>query len=183
MGGKTKRVPWWNVECTEAIKERNTALRILRNNLNQVNINNYQKKKAIARKVIKKNKKSAWRDYCSTIGREIKIDVWKMLKKMSGKKVFTKISVLEDGEVLAITDKEKADLLGKAFASVHSGDHLDEKHKQRKKEIVKENKIGMWIERKKDSEGSTMDAEITMNELIIGLDGAGNTATGEDQLS
>ena len=34
----------------------------------------------------------------------------------SGKKVFTKISVLEDGEILAITDKEKADLLGKAFA-------------------------------------------------------------------
>ena len=28
-----------------------------------------------------------------------------------------------------------------------------------------------------------MDAEITMNELIIVLDGAGNTATGEDQLS
>ena len=39
------------------------------------------------------------------------------------------------------------------------------------------------MDRKKDSEGSTMDAEITMNELIIGLDGAGNTATGEDQLS
>ena len=152
VGGKTKRVPWWNVECTEAIKERNTALRILRNNLNQVNINNYQKKKALARKVIKKSKKSAWRDYCSTIGREIKIgDVWKMLKKMSGKKVFTKISVLEDGEVLAITDKEKADLLGKAFASVHSGDHLDEKHKQRKKEILKENRD---VDRKKDSEGT-----------------------------
>ena len=58
VGGKTKRVPWWNVECTEAIKERNTALRILRNNLNQVNINNYQKKKAIARKVIKRVKRA-----------------------------------------------------------------------------------------------------------------------------
>ena len=51
---------------------------------------------------------------------------------MSGKKVFAKISVLEDGEILAITDKE-------AFASVHSGDHLDNKHKQRKKEILKKN--------------------------------------------
>ena len=51
---------------------------------------------------------------------------------MSGKKVFTKISVLEDGEILATTDKE-------AFASVHSGDHLDNKHKQRKKEILKKN--------------------------------------------
>ena len=145
-----------------------------------MNIINYQRKKAIARKVIKNSKRRAWREYCSTIGREVKIgDVWKMLKKMSGKKVFTKISVLEDGEVLAITDKEKADL-GKAFASVHSGDHLDDKHKQRKKEILKENR-DVYI--KKDSEGSAMDAEINMNELVIVLDGVGNTATGEDQLS
>ena len=44
--------------------------------------------------------------------------------------------LLEDGEILAITDKEKADVLGKVFASVHSGDHLDDKHKQRKKVIL-----------------------------------------------
>ena len=42
--------------------------------------------------------------------------------------------------MLAITDKEKAVLLGKACASVHSGDHLDNKHKQRKKEILKKNR-------------------------------------------
>ena len=36
---------------------------------------------------------------------------------------------------------------------------------------------------KKDSEESAMDVEITMNELVIVLDGARNTATGEDQLS
>ena len=63
---------------------------------------------------------------------------------------------------------------------MHSGDHLDDKHKQRKKEILKENR-DVYI--KKDSEGSAMDAEINMNELVIVLDGVGNTATGEDQLS
>ena len=36
---------------------------------------------------------------------------------------------------------------------------------------------------KKDSEESAMDAEISMNELVLVLDGTGNTATGEDQLS
>ena len=40
VGGK--RVPWWNGKCTEAIKELNSALRILHNSLNQVNIINYK---------------------------------------------------------------------------------------------------------------------------------------------
>ena len=60
VGGKRKRVSWWNDECSEAIKERNSAMRILRNSLNQVNIINYQRKKAIARKVIKNSKWSAY---------------------------------------------------------------------------------------------------------------------------
>ena len=49
VGEKRKRVPWWKDECTEAIKERNKALRTLHNSLKQVNITNCQRKKAIAR--------------------------------------------------------------------------------------------------------------------------------------
>lgn len=49
---------------------------------------------------------------------------------MSGKRKSVKIPVLIDGEYLAVTNKEAADLLGKKFASVHSGSHLDELHKQ-----------------------------------------------------
>lgn len=52
IGGKKKMVPWWNDKCTEVIKERNSALRMLRNNLNQENLINYQRKKAQARRVI-----------------------------------------------------------------------------------------------------------------------------------
>ena len=54
---------WWNDECTEAIKERNSAMSTLPNSLNQVNAINYHRKKAIARKAIKNSKWSAWRDY------------------------------------------------------------------------------------------------------------------------
>ncbi len=42
------------------------------------------------------------------------------------------IPVLREGEYMTITNKEKADLQGKKFASVHSGSRLDEMHKQRK---------------------------------------------------
>ncbi len=86
-----------------------------------------------------------------------------------------KIPVLEDG---AITDK--ANILGKKFASVHSGDHLDDIHRQNKEKILNENRD---VFLKKDNEESTMDEEMNMNELVMVLNGIRNTATGEDQLS
>lgn len=43
-----------------------------------------------------------------------------MLNKMSGKRTSVQILFLVDGEQLVITNEEKANLLGKMFASVHS---------------------------------------------------------------
>ncbi len=78
-------------------------------------------------------------------------------EEMSGNKVYVKIPVLEDDGIMAITDKEKANILGKKFASVHSGDHLDDIHRQNKEKILNENR-NVFL--KKDNEESTMDEEI-----------------------
>lgn len=151
--------PWWNNECKNAIKDRNPAFRFLRKNLNQDNLIDYQRKRAIARKVIKSSKKNAWRQFCSSIGREVKLgDIWAMIKKMSGKRKAVKIPVLIDGEYMAITNKEKAELLGKKFASVHSGNHLDEIHKQWKKDILRTNSE---VTKKKDSDDSALDMDLS----------------------
>lgn len=56
-----------------------------------------------------------------------------MLKEMSGKGSSGQIPVLVDGKQLAITNKIKANLLGNMFASVHSGNHLEERHRQDQK--------------------------------------------------
>ncbi len=78
-------------------------MRLLRNNLNQENLINYQRKKAQAR-------------------RELRI-----VNEMHG-------------GVTAITDKEKENILGKMSASVHSGYHLDDIHRQNKEKILNENR-------------------------------------------
>ncbi len=57
---------------------------------------------------------------------------------------------------MAITNKEKADLLGMKFASIHSGSHLDEMHKRRKEDIIRK---CTDVLRKKDTDGSTLDME------------------------
>ena len=81
--------------------------------MNQEHLVDYQRKKAQTHRVMKACKKNAWREFCSDISREVKIgDVWLIWKKMSGKRKYTNIPMLEDGEVIVVTDKGKANMLG-----------------------------------------------------------------------
>lgn len=90
----------------------------------------------MARKIIKSSKKNAWIQFCSSIGKEIKLNaIRSVVKTMSGKWKSVNIPVVVTTVYLAIENKQKADLLGKNFASVHSGSHLDEVHEQRKDDI------------------------------------------------
>lgn len=72
--------------------------------MSQDNLIDYQRKKAMARKIIKSSKKNAWRQFCPSIGREIDLNnVWSMIKKMTGKRKSVKIPVLIDEVYLTIT--------------------------------------------------------------------------------
>lgn len=56
---KNKRNPvdWWDIECEEVIKDRKKALKIYKNDPILENYIDFKKKRAIARKTIKKKKK------------------------------------------------------------------------------------------------------------------------------
>lgn len=60
-----------------------------------------------------------------------------MVEKMSGRITTNKITVLEDEDTLAITDTEKANLLGRAFAIVHSRNYHTNKEKKNSLKIMK----------------------------------------------
>ncbi len=92
---------------------------------------------------------------------------------MTGKRKSVKIPVLVDGDYLAITNKEKSDLLGTKFASIHSGSHLDEVHKRRKEDIIRK----CSDVRKKDT-----FSQFSTHELNMALEKSGYTAPGQDQL-
>ncbi|MGL5590845.1 MAG: RNA-directed DNA polymerase, partial [Metamycoplasmataceae bacterium] len=176
-----KLVPWWNDECSMTIKERNQAFKKFRKNMNIENLLEYKKKAALVRRTLKLTKRKAWREYCSNIGRETDIgDVWNMIKKMCGKIVYKSIPVLSKGDEIAVTEKEKADLLGKVFSGIHSGNHLTEYHKEKKEEMLRENRH--LIIKKKD-ENSSLDLEFNLMELKRAIIGSKNSAPGQDQMS
>lgn len=102
-----------------------------------------------------------------------------MFKRMSGKRTSVKIPALIDREKLVVSDKGKAEVLGKAFVAIHSCEHLSDIHKQQKELALRENKE---VKLKREDGISTLDVDFTMSELNIALLGTGYTAPGQDQL-
>lgn len=99
-------MPLWNDECSLSIKEKNSALRNLRNKLNLD-----KRKIALARKIINKAKRNTWRQFVLLFEERDERHVWDMFKKMGGRRITNKIPVLADRGNLAITDTEKVNLL------------------------------------------------------------------------
>lgn len=122
---KKKIVPWWTKDCDKMIKDRNKAFKNLKKNHSFMNFMEYKKLQAKVRRTVKNAKKEYWRGFCNSVGRETKIqNVWSMIKRMNGIKKEYGYPILKDGEVIAIKDEEKANLLAKTFVKIHSLDNV-----------------------------------------------------------
>lgn len=67
-----------------------------------------------------------------------------------------------DGDNLFVSDKEKYDMLGKAFANVHSRVTLNEVYKQRKRQI---SNAHTNVYKKRNIVDSLLDADFTLHEI------------------
>lgn len=56
-------VPWWSKECDEAVRSRNKAYRRLRKYPMLVNVIEYKRLRAVARRIIKDAKRNSWRKF------------------------------------------------------------------------------------------------------------------------
>jgi hypothetical protein len=78
-----------------------------------------------------------------------------------------------------VTDKEKADLLGKTFSRVHSGVTLDEVYKQRRCAILNAH---VNVYKNRDTVEFSLDAVFTIHDMHSALIGCRFPAPGHDQL-
>ena len=60
-------VPWWNPDCTVAIRARKRALTLLQCHPTMDNLINYKRLRSRARRVMRDSKKSSWRAYISSL--------------------------------------------------------------------------------------------------------------------
>lgn len=72
-------------------------------------LNKYKKSQAIFRRTIREAKKTCWRQYCNTIGRETKLsEIWGVIRKMNGIKISNMISVLRSDGITVVRNEEKS---------------------------------------------------------------------------
>ena len=177
-GRKGKVVPWWDGKCREAVRSRNRAFRRLRREYSQEAVIEYKRAQAVVRRTIRGAKRGHWREFCGTIGRETKVgDVWGMIRKMGGIRREWGYPVLSQGGEVAVTDKEKARLMVRAFAGVHSSDSLSEEGKRGREETRVGNLDAL---RKKSRFGGDLDREFSMGELRRAISKTRMSAPGRD---
>lgn len=92
------RRPWWNAECEKLLKERQSKLIIYKSSLSSEDFLEYTKSDAKFKKLCKKSNRKAWKSFCNSLNRHVKIkDVWQSIKRLKNKKTTPSIPI-QDGE-------------------------------------------------------------------------------------
>ena len=128
--GKPRKLPakaWFNSECKKAISDRKKALKRFERYPDISNLIEYKRKKAIARRTIKRSKQKSWQEYISGISIKTSIkDAWNKLAKIQGKKIGKPISHLMTARGIATMPQDIADELGRGLFSKCSGENYSD---------------------------------------------------------
>lgn len=59
--------PWWDAECTEAVKKRNDMELLVHDYVDLVTFNQFRNKEAAAKRLLHKKKRGGWKKFCESI--------------------------------------------------------------------------------------------------------------------
>ncbi len=92
-----KNVPWWNQDCSAAIKTKNRALNAAKKHPNQENLSQFKIARAKARRTVIESKRKCWQNFVSSINLKTSSTLmWKKIGNMANKKSFMPIVALKD---------------------------------------------------------------------------------------
>lgn len=174
-----KNLPWWNEECEHAIKEAKRAFNKYKKRNTFSNKLEFQVKRAISRRTIRKSKRIAWIDYISSLKKNTpNDDMWKKIKSINGKNKQTKIMYVSTSEDTCISNpKEIANLMGKMFMKNSSDSNFNEEFLKNKTEIERDKTN---LDEPETAESRILNNEITLLELQETLKQCKNTSAGPD---
>nr|CAH7714757.1 unnamed protein product [Callosobruchus chinensis] len=91
-----KAVPWWNETIQDAIRKKKSALNAFKRRPTTINMIEFKKLRANARKLINEAQKRSWESYVSSITSETPIrEMWRKINIISGRKQFRYPSALK----------------------------------------------------------------------------------------
>jgi len=172
-------VPWWNEDCENALRERQLAERALKRNHNLTCKIRYNRARARCKYIFKQSRKSSWESYVSSINENTsQTEIWKKVKKISGKFTVTPSPILKtaDGRVIR-DDAEVAEELSSAFAEVSKVSNYSAEFQAHKK-IIERTRLNFHT-----AEELVYNKSFTMEEYKRVLSQTTETAAGIDGIS
>lgn len=174
----TKRVPWWNPELRDAIREKKRANRLYHRTLLQCDKIAFNRARAIVRNMIHNARKESWKKYVSSISERTPLNkVWQKVNKISGRYNTRHTPILVNDQGDTISDPlAVANEFGSSLSDISRGpqnaDFVRVKKRAESRAI-----------RFPEDDGSDYNQPFTMTELIEALRHCGDTASGDDKIS
>lgn len=80
--------PWWNESCQEAVDLRRLSISIYKANPTYHNYLSFKRQEAIARRVLKSEKRKGWREFCQTLSPRTSITrIWSVVKRFKNRRL------------------------------------------------------------------------------------------------
>lgn len=163
------RVPWWDQDCTVAIKMKRKSWRTYNRHPTITNLTNFKIARARARQIIYQAKRTHWRTFISGIHSTTPPTVlWKRIRSISNKRCFEPIPALRNdrGEMINTTED-----IAKIFADFfRASTHIDS-------DITEED-----LSPPNDYENTSINQDIQLAEVQEAVKKLRNTAAGPDRI-
>ena len=115
-------VPWWTLECTNAVKARRAAFRRFRRTRSPIDWIVYKRRVAKARYTLKQANRASWCDYVSSLSNtSSSAQVWRKVRRIAGNSSHTPSPLLRVQGALVADPFQTANILGSTLARLTDG--------------------------------------------------------------
>ena len=179
MQKNKKSLPWWNEECTEAVKKKRKLSYKYRKYKTPLLFELYRQAREDSKFTLKRVKQTAWEDFISLLNYKTHSKlVWNTIRKFN-RKPFHPIEVLKQNGIRYHENKDKAEILAQHYKHVSSDQNLDPAFRAHKEQqdLVIEQEVK---ERADAGQHQPYNAEFSYRGLITALSKKKSTAPGAD---
>ena len=179
-----RSVPWFDEECRAAKNDKINARQIWQTTRTPENLERYKILRNKSTKLINKKQKDFFRKNCSELNEQTKEgEVWKVVSSMEGRqKQGPNTVILRDSEGRdVISNKDKANLLGKHYENISADSNLDSDFLRKKNRHKIDNPH--LFQKQENNIRDPINHDFSMQELLGTLRKKKNSAPGEDGIS
>ena len=176
-----RRLPWWNAECEQAIKDKNKAYKKFKKYKTEPLKEIYKTARAHSKIVLDSAKTKKWQDLISTLS--YKTDsktIWNIIGKFNGKP-FKPVEVLKSNNTRYHENLDKANILAKHYRDTSANEMLSDLFKEvkRARDPEIEGQIELCIA---GGEAESYNENFTMTEFNNALSKKKSTSPGADTI-